>query len=131
MISIFAGLRSQITLLKEKLKKHNPTKNPKVYKEILDALEAAEKRYTAERAKRIEKQKAKEEKSKEVEAAPKPIVEDNKVVLPKEEFIKEHEHIDELLKPVEKERKEQVEELKEVKEAAPEVEPKKEYVPMD
>ena len=42
MFEKFAGLRSQLKELREKLKKHNPSKNPKVYKEILDALEAGE-----------------------------------------------------------------------------------------
>jgi len=114
MLERFAGLRSQITLLKEKLKKHNPTKNPKVYKEILDALEAAEKRYSAEKAKRLEKQKAKEEVAKE--AAPK--VEDGTVSMPKKEFVDEHEKLVKELEPMVEEHKEQGAELKEVKESA-------------
>ena len=122
MINLFAGLRSQITLLKEKLKKHNPTKNPKVYKEILDALEAAEKRYTAERAKKVEKQKARDQKAKEVEAAPK--VEDGTVSMPKKEFVDEHEKLVKELEPIVEEHKEQGAELKEVKEAAPAFSPK-------
>ena len=120
MINLFAGLRSQITLLKEKLKKHNPTKNPKVYKEILDALEAAEKRYSAERAKRIEKQKAKEQKAQEVAKEDTPKVEDDNVVMPKKEFVDEHEKLVKELEPMVEEHKEQGAELEEVKkEAAP------------
>ena len=124
MINLFSGLRSQITLLKEKLKKHNPSKNPKVYKEILDALEAAEKRYSAERAKRVEKQKAKEQKATEVAKESAAKVEDGTVSMPKKEFVDEHEKLVKALEPMVEEHKEQGAELKEVKEAAPSISPK-------
>jgi len=64
MIDRLAGLFTQIHELKEKLKKHNPSKNPKLYKETLDALEAAEKRYAEQRKRKDERAKAKEETPK-------------------------------------------------------------------
>ncbi len=118
MINLFAGYKTQIRVLERKLKELDHTKlNPSKVKELTEAIKNLKDLVQEKEQKREERRKAKEEKAKEVEAAPKPEVEDNKVILPKDEFIKEHEHIDELLKPVEEERKEQVEELKEVKEA--------------
>ena len=154
MINLFAGYKTQIRVLERKLKELDHTKlNPSKVKELTEAIKNLKDLVQEKEQKREERRKAKEDKAKEIEAAPKPEVEDNKVILPKDEFIKEHEHIDELLKPVEKERKEQVEELKEVKEASPTCAtcggvtfksypeykshmeqthvPKKEYAPMD
>ena len=125
MLDKFAGYKTQIRVLERKLKELDHTKlNPSKVKELTEAIKNLKDLVQEKEQKREERRKAKEEKAKEVEAAPKPEVEDGKVILPKDEFIKEHEHIDELLKPVEEERKEQVEELKEVKEAAPSISPK-------
>lgn len=56
-----AGLFTQISDLKKKLKKHDPSKNPKLYKETLDALEAAEKRYEEQKKRKADREKAKTE----------------------------------------------------------------------
>ena len=62
MMNLFAGLRSQIKSLKERLKALDTSKkNQKEVKEVVDALNALEERYAKERAKRDEKRKAKEQ----------------------------------------------------------------------
>ena len=61
-MNLFAGLRSQIKSLRERLKALDTAKkNQKEVKEVVDALNALEERYAKERAKRDEKRKAREQ----------------------------------------------------------------------
>lgn len=67
-MQIFAGLRSQIKTLKDRLKALDTgKKNQKEVKEIVDALNALEERYEKEKVKRQEKMKAKEQATSEVQ----------------------------------------------------------------
>ena len=141
MINIVSGIRSQIKQLKDRLKGLNTKKHkPSDIKSLMDDLEALEKRYEQEKAKRLEKQKLKEtQNEKAFEEAEKTVetgkespkqedvvkesdvkVEDGTVVMPKKEFVEEHEKLVKELEPMVEEHKEQGKELEEVKkEAAP------------
>lgn len=79
-MELFAGLRSQIKNLKDRLKALDTSKKTqKEVKEVVDALNALEERYSKEKAKRDEKKKLKETKNEkaheESKKAPKETVE--------------------------------------------------------
>lgn len=118
MIDKLAGYKTQIRVLEKKLKELDHTKlNPSKVNEITEAIKNLKELVQEKEQKREERRKAKEEKAKEVEASPK--VEDGTVVMPKKEFVEEHEKLVKELEPMVEEHKEQGAELKEVKEASP------------
>jgi uncharacterized C2H2 Zn-finger protein len=123
MIDKLAGYKTQIRVLERKLKELDHTKlNPSKVKEMTEAIKNLKDLVQEKEQKREERRRAKEEKAKEIEATPK--VEDGNVVMPKKEFVDEHEKLVKELEPMVEEHKEQGAELKEVKEAAPAISPK-------
>jgi uncharacterized C2H2 Zn-finger protein len=120
MIGKLAGIKALRLKIKELIDKiENKKAKPGEIAQWHSDLQSLKTLFNEEKeksqAKRVEKQKAKDELAKE--ATPK--VEDGTVSMPKKEFVDEHEKLVKELEPMVEEHKEQGAELKEVKEAAP------------
>jgi hypothetical protein len=137
MIDIIAGLTTKLRQLKKRFDELDMTKaKPEEVKATADALAAVEALLLKEKEKKQKRQEAKEEAAKEAPAKEEPAktveaeekVEDGKVVMPKDEFVEEHERIQEILEPVVKEKETQEKELERVKKAKFDIDDKVEPV---